>query len=259
MSGTPVASYEDVLASRRVDAALIATPPHTHLALALRSLDAGKHVIVEKPAFLDTGELAQARQAAERSSGRLLVAENYPYKPLAGRLRAIVAEELVGQPILLLVNAVKRQHAAGWRTDLGALLEGGIHWVSLMTSIGVPLRDAHIQRAGSPDGPDRSAVCTISYEGGMTGVLAYSWQVPSPLRGVRLSHLYGTAGTATFESNGAWLALRGRRRRIWPLDPRDPTGARAMWNDLLCALRTDRTPRYDLDHVARDLALITAA
>ncbi len=256
VSGSRVVRHDDALADARVDAVLIATPPRTHLPLALDALRAGKHVIVEKPAFLDTGELERAREAADQAGRRLLVAENYPYKPLAARLRTIVAEQLVGEPVLLLVDAVKHQPATGWRAEVGALLEGGIHWISLMSSLGVPVDAAHVQRAGAASGPDRSTVCTLTYQQGMAGVLTYSWQVPSPLRGVRLSHLYGTGGTATFESNGGIVALRGRRRRIWPLDPRDPSGSRAMWRDLLGALRDDRAPRYDLDHAARDLALV---
>jgi predicted dehydrogenase len=254
--GSRVVSADDALADATVDAVLIATPPHTHLPLTIDALRAGKHVVVEKPAFCDTAELACARRAAEQADRRLLVAENYPYKPLARRLRTIVAEQLVGDPVLLLVDAVKHQPATGWRTDVGALLEGGIHWISLMSSLGIPVDAARTQRAGSATGPDRSTVCTLTYRQGMVGVLAYSWQVPSPLRGVRLSHLYGTGGTVTFESNGGFVALRGRRRRVWPLDPRDPSGARAMWRDLLAALRDGRAPRYDLDHAARDLALV---
>lgn len=250
-------SYAAALASARTDAVLVATPPGTHLFHVTEALSAGKDVIVEKPAFLDTAELEIARRWAQREGRRLLVAENYPYKPLAARLREILAAELVGDPLFLLVNAVKRQPAYGWRAESGALLEGGIHWVSLMTSIDPAVRATQVVRAGRAVGPDRSALCGFSYESGMIGTLAYSWEAHAPLCGLRLSHLHGSAGSVTFESNGGFVALRGERgRRLWLADPRDPGGERAMWRDLLQALRLDRQARYELDDAARDLAVV---
>ena len=50
-------SYEAALASRDVDVVLVGLPPSLHIEWTLRALAAGKHVIVEKPPFLTTGEL----------------------------------------------------------------------------------------------------------------------------------------------------------------------------------------------------------
>ena len=57
--------------------------PTSHLALTLAALAQGKHVIVEKPAFLRAADCDVVEQARAPAGRRVLVAENYCYKPLA--------------------------------------------------------------------------------------------------------------------------------------------------------------------------------
>jgi predicted dehydrogenase len=52
-------SYAEALADSRIDAVVVATTPDTHHALTLESLDAGKHVVVEKPAFLKSADFGR--------------------------------------------------------------------------------------------------------------------------------------------------------------------------------------------------------
>ena len=70
-------SYEAALASHDVDVVLIATPPSSHLDLALRAITAGKDVIVEKPPFLSVSDLDRAGAAASGAGRHVMVAENY--------------------------------------------------------------------------------------------------------------------------------------------------------------------------------------
>ena len=70
------------VADERADAVFITTPPDTHCDIAVAALDAGRHVIVEKPAFIDSGEFDAVEAAAVRHDRQVLVAENYLYKPL---------------------------------------------------------------------------------------------------------------------------------------------------------------------------------
>ena len=68
-------AYDDGLQDDRVDVALIATPTVTHRDLALRSLAAGKNVIVEKPAFMHAADVDVIRDSATRARRRVFVAE----------------------------------------------------------------------------------------------------------------------------------------------------------------------------------------
>ncbi|MBW3629090.1 MAG: hypothetical protein KY464_07300, partial [Gemmatimonadetes bacterium] len=138
----------------------------------------------------------------------------------------------------------------------GALFEGGIHWINFMASLGLTPARVHGFRPGRADGPERPVVVVFEYAGGAVGTLYDSWEIGSPLKGLRLSALYGTDGAATFETNGLFLGVRGRRRRIRMPDPRDLLGYRAMFEDFFQALRAGTEPRFDLSRARRDLELV---
>jgi predicted dehydrogenase len=214
-----VSAYEAALADGRMDVALVATPPHLHLDLALQALAKGKDVIVEKPAFLRAADCEVVERARARAGRRVLVAENYCYKPLLRVLRSLVASRVVGEPRFVQVNALKSQRSDGWRSDParaggGALLEGGIHWIDLIAHLGSPVVAAHGHRPGPAEGPERSMLVVVEYADGGVGTLCHSWETPSPLRGVQLSRIRGTEGSILFESNGLVAAVWGRQRRL---------------------------------------------
>jgi predicted dehydrogenase len=258
------ASYEAALESKDVDAVVVLTPPPQHLEWTLRALGAGKHVVVEKPAFLHASDF-EAVEAAGRTSGRrTLVAENYYYKPLVRTLERLITDGAVGEVRFIVVNAMKEQRVTGWReqeaeTGGGALYEGGVHWVNLMTSLGLTVRAARGLQPTPAASPERSVLALFDYAEGAVGALLHSWEAPSPLRGLRLSRIYGRKGAIAFESNGLFVAVWGRRPRLLvPGLLRDLTGRAAMWRDFAECLGTGREPRLSLAHVRRDLELVEA-
>ncbi len=271
-------SYAAAWSDPAVDAVLVATPPHLHLEQTLAALDAGRHVILEKPAFPSPADFAPVRAAAARAGRSVLVAENYVYKPVASALREILRRGDIGEPLLLLVDAAKRQRPTGWRSDPalaggGGLLEGGIHWVSFMAGLGLAPRRVTGHRAGGaapalrasgraaapPHPPTEETVLAVfEYEGGAVGALSFSWEVPSPLKGVRLSRIYGREGTVRFESNGLFVWVQGRRTAFRLPGLRDLSGHRAMFHDFFDALRNGREPLMTLDLAERDLRLVSS-
>jgi predicted dehydrogenase len=192
------------------------------------------------------------------------VAENYHYKPLVRTLQRLIKGGAVGEVRFLVVNAMKEQRVSGWReqqkeTGGGAFFEGGIHWVNLMTSLGLTARGASGRTPHPAASPERSVLAVFDYAEGAVGVLLHSWEAPSPLRGLRLSRIYGRSGAIAFESNGLFVAVWGPRPRlIVPGLLRDLTGRAAMWRDFAECLTTGREPRLSLAHVRRDQELVEA-
>lgn len=258
-------SYDAGLADASVDAVIVATPTVTHGALALRALQAGRHVIVEKPAFMRSTDVAAVRDAASRATKTVLVAENYFYKPLTTHLRNAVRAGRLGDVRFVSVNATKRQVAQGWREDPataggGALFEGGVHWVSFMANIGLDVAGVRAWRVGTAGAIDVSTLSVFEYANGAVGTLAHSWELPAPFGGIRLSKIQGTRGAITFESNGLGYVGSGDARSLGlPVLRGDFLGYRAMFRDFLQALRSGGQAQFTLELAERDLSLLEQA
>src|SRR5688572_10695252 len=83
--------YQAAIADPKVDAVVVAVPPKFHLELTLQALAAGKHVLVEKPAFPAMADYHQVVAARDRAGRIVLVGENDHYKPVALTLRRLLA------------------------------------------------------------------------------------------------------------------------------------------------------------------------
>jgi predicted dehydrogenase len=156
---------------------------------------------------------------------------------------------------------LKWQTSRNWRDHPelaggGAFFEGGIHWVNFMAHMGLTVQDAHGYQPPAARGMDRTTVAVFEYREGAIGTLLYSWEIGSPLKGLRLSSIYGTEGAVTFESNGLFLAVRGRRLGVTCPEPTDLLGYRSMFEDFFGALRDGRPAAFELADARSDLLLV---
>jgi len=254
-------SYEAAIADEKIDVILIATPPINHLELTLKALEAGKHVIVEKPPFLNSEDFELIRKASKKSRTQVLIAENYYYKPVARKLREVLNSDIIGKPLFLYVNATKMQKTSDWRDDIkvsggGALFEGGIHWVNFMANLGLEVESVKSWQPGNTQEASKSYNLTFKYKNGPIGTLLYSWEVNTSMKGLRISRIYGTEGSVTFESNGVFIYVRGKKRQfIWP-GITDIAGYKGMFRDFFDALRKGVSPEFSFDIAKKDIALI---
>jgi predicted dehydrogenase len=89
-------SYDEMLASDKIDAVYIPLPTSQHVEWTIRAADAGKHVLCEKPIALKAGEIDQLIAARDRN--RVLVSEAYmvTYSPVWRKVRALIKEGAIG-------------------------------------------------------------------------------------------------------------------------------------------------------------------
>ena len=260
--------YTAAIEDPAVDVVVIAVPPRFHLDLTLEALSAGKHVLVEKPAYPRMGDYERILSARDRARRVVLVGENDHYKPLAVCLRRLLREGVIGDLVFAhFTTLVKRfKRADDWRNDEtlaggDAFFEEGIHWLHLANSLGPVMTEACGFRPGaSRDGPDtraKSMMVAFRYDNDAVGSLFYSREVPSLLRGLRLSKLFGRDGIITFESNGAFVLARGRGgpRLVLP-GFRDMRGYQAMYRDFLGAIHEGRAPEMSLETAIADQRLM---
>jgi predicted dehydrogenase len=265
-------SYEEALEAADVDAVVVAVPPLHHRRLASQALAAGKHVLVEKPAFpslSDYDEVVAERDAAGRT---VMVGENDHYKPQLRTLREMLASGVIGELVMLSLVTVADlpKSADDWRNDEtlaggDAFFEEGVHWLHIAGELGPRLVGATGLRV-RPD-PDpagdrraRSMVVGLTYDTGAAGAILYSREVPVLLRGLGASRLYGREGVITFESNGVGVLARGRGRpRLHvpgPAELRDIRGYKAMYADWVRAIREGGQPGMSLERAREDHVLM---
>jgi predicted dehydrogenase len=162
--------------------------------------------------------------------------------------------------------AKRLKTADDWRNDEAmaggdAFFEEGIHWLHVVGSLGPRITSIHGYRPSpSREGPDtrvKSMLTAFRYDNGAVGALYYSREIPSLLKGLRLSKLFGRGGIITFESNGAFVIVRGRGvpRVIFP-GFRDIRGYQAMYRDFAAAIREGRQPEMSLERAMDDQRLM---
>lgn len=261
-------SYDAALDDPRVDAVVVAVPPAFHVDLALRALDAGKHVLVEKPAFPSSAEYETVIAARDRAKRVMIVGENDHYKPLAVRLREIIKTGVIGDMVFAhFFHVILRlKSATDWRNDESiaggdAFFEEGIHWLHFAGGLGPRITEIKGLRPTlerrSPDRRAKSMLVSFRYDNGAVGSLYYSREVPTVLHGFRTSKIMGREGSITFESNGGFIFVRGRGmpRLIFP-GPFDVRGYQAMYRDFAQAIRSGAQPEMSLERALDDQRLM---
>ena len=126
------ASLEDLLADETVDMVLIATPNDLHKPLAIAAMEAGKHVVSEKPITLNSSDLQEMIDASERTGKFLCVHQNRRWDEDFLTVKKILEEGNLGQ-IYRLESRVHGAHGipGDWRAQPqhggGMILDWGVH------------------------------------------------------------------------------------------------------------------------------------
>ena len=90
-------TVEELLANKSVDAVYIAVPNKFHVPLAIQALEAGKHVLLEKPFAMNVGEAEMAIEAAKASGKVLTVGMNQRFTADSQKIKQLVEEGVLGE------------------------------------------------------------------------------------------------------------------------------------------------------------------
>lgn len=113
----------DLIAAERPNVVHITTPPGTHAPLAIQAMEAGAHVLVEKPMALSREEADRMIAAARANQVTLSTNHNYLYNPSIQRARRLVASGAVGKVVY-----VDSYYGLSGEGDSYALTGGRFHW-----------------------------------------------------------------------------------------------------------------------------------
>ena len=163
-------SYDALLADPDIEAVYISLPNTLHCGWSVRALEAGKHVLCEKPLSRHTDEVEAAFDAADRTGRLLSEAFMYRHNPQTKKVRALVDEGAIGE--LRLVRSafsytLYDEDNIRLRTDVegGSLMDVGCYCVSGSRLLGGEPETASGQAWFGPSGTDWVFGGTLRFPG----------------------------------------------------------------------------------------------
>src|SRR4051812_10879182 len=175
------ASYEALLSDDAVDAVYVPLPNAMHVPWTIRALEAGKHVLCEKPMSREPAEVERAFDVAERHGLVLSEAFMYRHNPQTRRLHQLVRDGTIGR--LRLVRAsfsFRLTDPSNIRlsADLagGALMDVGCYCVSAARLLAGEPRSATAQQVVGGDGVEATLAGTLAFAGDVLASIDCSLQ-----------------------------------------------------------------------------------
>jgi predicted dehydrogenase len=198
--------WHELAGDPAVDAAVIATPNALHAPQAVAFLEAGKHVLVEKPMARNLQEADAMLAAAARSGARLMVAHCWRFHRDVLALRARIAAGELGEVVKTRgYGAHARWGPSGWFTDPelaggGALVDMGVHAIDTTRFLlGDPLPTRVAATVATRYGDyavEDDAILLVSWSNGTNSIVESGWWQPH-LGGLEAdTEVYGTKGYA---------------------------------------------------------------
>ncbi|MCA9271167.1 MAG: Gfo/Idh/MocA family oxidoreductase [Planctomycetales bacterium] len=214
--GAPRTPYEGVLSDPRVDAVYNSLPNGMHAEWSIRALEAGKHVLCEKPLASSAAEAEKMFQAAERT-GRLLV-EAFMYRshPAVERFIEMARAGAIGDLKLLRTNFTFQRAAsmsdARYQPNMagGSLMDVGCYCVNLARAVvGQEPIEHHALARLWQSGVDEYAAGTLKFPGDVFATFTCGMTVQSDLHAT----VAGSEGFmrihAPWFSDGTFTVVRG--------------------------------------------------
>jgi len=177
-------SYEELLADPTIDVVYISLPNHLHAEWAIRALDAGKHVLCEKPLALTVAEVDRMIEASQRNNRRLAEAFMYYHHPQTKLVREFIAAGNLGEIQLIRgvftfylesVSNIRRVPEYGG----GALWDVGVYPVSFAQMLmGKQPIQVSGQMTRGETGIDEVFSGTLIFDNGAQAQIAASFRSP---------------------------------------------------------------------------------
>ncbi len=164
-----------------IDAVAIATPVSTHYELALRALQEGKHVLVEKPLASDTNQVQHLMEIAQARNLVLMVDHTFVYTGAVRKIRELVESGGLGE--IYYYDSV-RVNLGLFQHDVNVLWDLAVHDLSIMDYV-LPFRPCAVSATGLnhvPGGKENIAYLTLFFEGNQIAHIHANWLAPVKLR-----------------------------------------------------------------------------
>ena len=174
-------NVRELIEDPTIDAVAIATPVSTHYELALRALQEGKHVLVEKPLASDTEQVQRLMDLAAKRNLVLMVDHTFVYTGAVRKIRELVENGSLGE--ICYYDSV-RVNLGLFQHDINVLWDLAVHDLSIMDYV-LPYRPCAVSATGLshvPGGPENIAYLALFFEGSQIAHIHANWLAPVKLR-----------------------------------------------------------------------------
>ncbi len=198
--------FDSIIADQELDALIIATPNVFHAPMAKRALAAGKHVLIEKPMAMNTGEALEIAAKARDSGKRLMIGHMWRFDEEVQNLKKILDAGSVGEIVKTKGYGIHENWGPeGWFTQKklaggGALIDMGVHAidtvrfllndpepVSVFASISTRFQDMDV---------DDTGILMITWDNDTVSIIESGWWHPHMDGPEAGTQLFGTLGYA---------------------------------------------------------------
>jgi len=186
------ADWRRLVEDAEVEAVYVATPIHLHAEQAIAAMEAGKHVLCEKPMALTVAECERMNAAARANDVRLGVAYYRRFYPVVERVKALLTSGEIGRPVVAQLNAFERfepgpEHPRRWlvekgRSGGGPMFDFGCHRVEVLLNLfgrAVEVKGLTSNVVFEREVED-TACALLKFEGGAQAVLSVTHAAREP-------------------------------------------------------------------------------
>ena len=175
------ASAAEMIADPKVDAVAVATPVSSHFELAMMALEAGKHVLVEKPITTTSEQAEKLIEEAAKRKLTLMVDHTFVYTSTVRKIKELVDQGSLGQ--LFYYDSV-RVNLGLFQHDVNVLWDLAVHDLSIMDFVlGRPPKMITATGVASvPGQPESLAYLTCFFEDNLIAHFHVNWLAPVKVR-----------------------------------------------------------------------------
>ena len=174
-------SHQALIEDPKVEAVVIATPVATHFELALAALQAGKHVLVEKPLASSAQQVLRLIDAAEKARRTIMVEHTFVYTSAVRKIRELVDDGTVGD---LYYFDSTRVNLGLFQYDVNVLWDLAVHDLSILEYV-ASQKPVAVSATGLAHVPGRSenvAFLTLFFDGPLIAHVHVNWLSPLKVR-----------------------------------------------------------------------------
>ena len=174
-------NFQDLIKDPQVDAIVIATPVHTHFKLALSALQAGKHVLVEKPLAETSGQACHLIEEAQRRNLTLMVDHTFLYTPAVQKIRQLISEGALGD--IYYYNGT-RASLGLFQSDVNVIWDLAVHDLSIIQYIlnEAPVAVSATGASHVAGTPENMAHITLFFQSSCVAHISVNWLSPIKVR-----------------------------------------------------------------------------